>query len=674
MIAAQSLGIQFGGEYLFSDVSFIVNPGDRIGLVGANGAGKTTLMRTLIGRQQPDEGRVATNRHAVVGYLPQEGVVLSDRSVRDEVMTAFSEAIELEKEIEKTIAEISRRANDPGSEDYQDLLEDLGEMQHRFEAMNGFSMGGEVEKILMGLGFLPEDFERSCQTFSGGWQMRIELAKLLLRQPDLLMLDEPTNHLDIESLTWLESFLQRYQGGILLISHDRRFLDNLCNKIFEMSLKRLTVYTGNYSSYLVQREERVIHAQAAYENQQKMIADTEKFIERFRYKATKATQVQSRVKALERLERVEAPEVDTSSVKFRFPPAPRSGRVVIEMKNVVKRYDDNLVLNGVDFALERGEKVAFLGRNGEGKSTFSRLIAGIEGFQSGERIPGHNTVIGYFAQHQAEDLNPRNTILETLDAVATGDIRLRLRSLLGAFLFHGDDVFKRVGVLSGGEKSRVALAKLLLEPANLLIFDEPTNHLDMRSKDVLKQALIDFDGALIIVSHDRDFLDGIVGKCVEFRKGKIREYLGGVEDYLRQHQTGSIDDAFAPTRTSPAAKSATKPVTTPATTTAARPDPEMDGLSQKERKRLEAERRNKRYAATKQLRNDIAKVEKEIAAQEERKSGLEATMALPETYSDGDKTRKTQQGLADAEKKLADLYSKWERLSSEIEKVEAGLE
>jgi ATP-binding cassette, subfamily F, member 3 len=674
MIAAQSLGIQFGGEYLFSDVSFIVNPGDRIGLVGANGAGKTTLMRTLIGRQQPDEGRVATNRHAVVGYLPQEGVVLSDKSVRDEVMTAFSEAIELEQEIEKTIAEISRRANDPNSEDYQELLEDLGEMQHRFEAMNGFSMGGEVEKILMGLGFLPEDFERSCQTFSGGWQMRIELAKLLLRQPDLLMLDEPTNHLDIESLTWLEAFLQRYQGGILLISHDRRFLDNLCNKIFEMSLKRLTVYTGNYSSYLVQREERVIHAQAAYENQQKMIAETEKFIERFRYKATKATQVQSRVKALERLERHEAPEVDSSSVKFRFPPAPRSGRVVIEMKNVVKRYDDNLVLNGVDFALERGEKVAFLGRNGEGKSTFSRLIAGIEGFQSGERIPGHNTEIGYFAQHQAEDLNPRNTVLETLDAVATGDIRLRLRTLLGAFLFHGDDVFKRVGVLSGGEKSRVALAKLLLEPANLLIFDEPTNHLDMRSKDVLKQALIDFDGALIIVSHDRDFLDGIVGKCIEFRKGKIREYLGGVEDYLRQHQTGSIDDAFAPTRNTSSSKTASKssPAASSATTT--RPDAETDGLSQKERKRLEAERRNKRYAATKQLRNEIAKVEKDIATYEERKSNLEVTMALPETYGDGDKTRKTQQGLADAEKRLAELYSKWERLSSEIEKVEAGLE
>jgi ATP-binding cassette subfamily F protein 3 len=660
MIAAHSLGIQFGGEDLFHDVSFIVNPGDRIGLVGANGAGKTTLMRTLIGRQQPDEGRVATSRHAVVGYLPQEGVVLSDRSVRDEVMEAFSEAMELEREIDRVTAEIGRRS-DHESPEFQAMLEDLGEMQHRFEAMNGFAMAGEVEKILMGLGFAPSDFERNCQTFSGGWQMRIELAKLLLRQPDLLMLDEPTNHLDIESLTWLENFLQRYQGGILLISHDRRFLDNLCNKIFELSLKRLTIYTGNYTTYLEQREERMQHAQSAYENQQKLIADTEKFIERFRYKATKAAQVQSRVKALERLDRVHAPETDSSSVHFKFPPAPRSGRLVIETKGIVKSYGDNLVLDGVDFALERGEKVAFLGRNGEGKSTFSRIIAGIESFQGGERKPGHNTSIGYFAQHQAEDLNPRATVLETLDAVATGDIRTRLRTLLGAFLFQGDDVFKPVSVLSGGEKSRLALAKLLLEPANLLILDEPTNHLDMQSKNVLKQALIDFDGALILVSHDRDFLNGIVGKCIEFREGRIREYIGGIEDYLRRHQTGTIDDAFA------AKKSAS--MAAPQSN-----EPEIDGLSQKERKRLEAERRNRRYTATKKLRSEISDVEAKIARLEEERTQLEGALALPETYSDAEKSRSTQKRLGEIEKSLAEHYTRWERVAAEIESVEAELE
>ncbi|HVZ41293.1 MAG TPA: ABC-F family ATP-binding cassette domain-containing protein [Candidatus Kapabacteria bacterium] len=657
MIAANDLGIQFGGDYLFQGVSFMISPGERIGLVGSNGAGKTTLMRALLGQQQTDEGRISVGRHAVIGYLPQEGVVLSDVSVREEVMKAFGEVMAMEREIEEMTTEVGGRT-DHDSPEFLALLEELGELQHRFEAMNGFSATGAVDKVLMGLGFRPDDLERPCGEFSGGWQMRIELAKLLLKQPDLLMLDEPTNHLDIESLTWLETFLVTYPGSILLISHDRAFLDAITNRTFELSMGRLTAYTGNYGMYLKLRTERRQLQQAAYENQQKMIADTEKFIERFRYKATKATQVQSRVKALDRLDRVAPVEAEESSVHFSFPPAPRSGRDVVEMKHVSKSYGLLNVLNDVSFVLERGEKVAFLGRNGEGKSTFSRMIAGIEP-HDGERIVGHNVSIGYFAQHQAEELDPKRTVLETLDAVATGEIRTRLRTLLGAFLFQGDDVFKSVGVLSGGEKSRLALAKLLLEPVNLLIFDEPTNHLDMRSKEVLKQALIAFDGALVIVSHDRDFLNGIVGKCVEFKDRKIREYIGGIEDYLRRHQTATIDQVFTQRSAAPAESGR-----------AAAAD-NGGGLSQKERKRLEAEARNRRYAATKELRKRLATVEDAIQKLEMEKGTIEAQLNDPAVIADFDRARKLQTRLSEIVNKLTGLYDDWGKVAGEIERAEA---
>jgi ATP-binding cassette, subfamily F, member 3 len=661
MIAAQGLGIQFGGETLFRDVGFLINPGDRIGLIGSNGAGKSTLMKALMGRQPLDEGRVSTSRHAVIGYLPQEGIVLSDKTVREEVMLAFGEIVELEREIAEMHDELSRRAEESGSPEYQRLIDDLGELQHRYEAMNGFSAVGEVDKVLAGLGFETKDLERHCGEFSGGWQMRIELAKLLLRQPDLLMLDEPTNHLDIESLTWIESFLQRYQGGLLLISHDRSFLDGITNRTFELSMGRLSVYTGNYSTYLRQRGDRRAVQQAAYENQQKQIAETEKFIERFRYKATKASQVQSRVKALERLDRVAPIESDEASVHFKFPPAPRSGRTVVELKGVTKRYGSNLVLDEVDFALERGEKVAFLGRNGEGKSTLSRIIAGIESFE-GSRVLGHNVSVGYYAQHQAEDLDPRMTVLETLDAVATGEVRTKLRTLLGAFLFNGDDVFKRVGVLSGGEKSRLALAKMLLEPVNLVVLDEPTNHLDMASKGVLKDALAAFDGSLIIVSHDRDFLAGLVEKCIEFRGRKLREHLGGIEEYLSRRQIVSVDQAFArPTfdqsggRGNGASSAAD------------------DSKDRREQKRLEAELRNRRYAATKELRRKITKTEEEIGRLEELKSGVEEELSRPEVYSSPEKSRDAQSRLRDAERTLAERYATWEQLAAEIDAIEKEL-
>jgi len=657
MIAAQNLGISFGGDVLFEGVSFLINPGDRIGLVGSNGAGKSTLMKALMGRQVLDEGRVATSRHAVIGYLPQEGIVLSDKSVREEVMLAFGEIVELEREIDAMHEELSRRSAESGTPEYQSLIDDLGELQHRFEAMNGFSAVGEVDKVLGGLGFEPTDLERNCGEFSGGWQMRIELAKLLLRQPDLLMLDEPTNHLDIESLTWIESFLQRYQGGLLLISHDRSFLDGITNRTFELSMGRLSTYTGNYSSYLRQRGDRRAVQQAAYENQQKQIAETERFIERFRYKATKASQVQSRVKALERLDRVAPLESDEASVHFKFPPAPRSGRTVVELTGVSKRYGTNLVLDTVDFALERGEKVAFLGRNGEGKSTLSRIIAGIESYE-GTRALGHNVSVGYYAQHQAEDLDPRMTVLETLDAVATGDVRTKLRTLLGAFLFNGDDVFKRVSVLSGGEKSRLALAKMLLEPVNLVILDEPTNHLDMASKGVLKEALAAFDGALIIVSHDRDFLGGLVEKCIEFRARRLKVHLGGIEEYLAQRQITSVDQAFARSTVEGDSRSAVGV---------------DDAGNRREQKRLEAELRNRRYAATKELRKKIARTEEEIAKLEESKTAAEEDLARPEIYSNPEKSRTTQTRLRELERTLAERYATWEELAAEIDTIEKEL-
>lgn len=666
MIAAQSLGIQFGGEYLFRDVNFLISAGERIGLIGSNGAGKTTLMRALIGRQQPDDGRISMSRHAMIGYLPQEGIVLSDTSVREEVMKAFGEVVEMERQIEAMSEEVGRLSADPDSQEFQAILNDLGELQHRFEAMNGFAATGEVEKVLMGLGFQPEDLDRPCREFSGGWQMRIELAKLLLRRPDLLMLDEPTNHLDIESLTWLESYLQRYEGSILLISHDRAFLDAITNKIFELSMQRLTVYTGNYSKYLDQRLARRELQQAAYENQQKEISETEKFIERFRYKASKATQVQSRVKALERLERVMPVESNESTVNFRFPAAPRGGRVVVESKTVHKHYGDNHVLKGVDFALERGEKVAFLGRNGEGKSTFSRIIAGIEPYE-GQLLLGHNVSIGYFAQHQAEDLDPKRTVLQTLDAVAVGDIRQQLRTLLGAFLFQGDDVFKQVGVLSGGEKSRLALAKLLLEPVNLLVLDEPTNHLDMASKEILKKALIAYDGALVVVSHDRDFLNGIVNKCIEFRQGRIKEYLGGIEDYLIRHKTATINDVFAPASRNSPEQSKGQGGASEAKGGL------VDPGSVKDRKRQEAEQRNKRYAATKDLKKKLAAAEAMIAKLEEEKVQREADAANPVIYGDPGKARTVQARLAEIDRELVRKYEEWGRIAASIEEVEGEI-
>ncbi|MBL0332751.1 MAG: ABC-F family ATP-binding cassette domain-containing protein [Chlorobiota bacterium] len=653
MITTDSVSVLFGGEYLFKNVSFLISEGERIGLIGSNGAGKSTLMKILLNFQQPDEGRVQKSRMATIGYLPQEGVVLSNSPLREEAMKAFADIVQLEDEIHIIASKITELSTDENAyEEIDTLVHELGELQHRFEAMSGFAKEGQVEKVLMGLGFTIEDMTRPCGEFSGGWQMRIELAKLLLQNPTLLMLDEPTNHLDIESLAWLEDFLSTYKGAILLISHDKKFLDNLTNRTFELSRKRLTTYTGNYTKYLELREANRVQQQSAYENQQKQIAETQDFIDRFRYKATKAVQVQSRIKQLDKIDVLEPPEPEESGVHFQFPRAPRSGRVLAETVNLSKSYDKKLILQNINFAIERGEKIAFLGRNGEGKTTLSKIIADLESYD-GELKIGHNVLIGYFAQHQAEELNPKQTVLETLDSVATGDMRTQLRSLLGAFLFNGDDVFKPVSVLSGGEKSRLSLAKLLLEPVNLLIMDEPTNHLDMRSIAVLKKAVAAFEGAVIVVSHDRDFLSGIMTRCIEFKDKKIKEYIGGIEEFLYKKNAQSVEETIAFKK-----DNSSKNIS-------------QNQESEKDRKRREAEERNKKYSLTKDVRKKLDSAVIEIDKLEKEKLSLEEQLNLPQILSDSVKLKKLRWQLEITTKQLEKNFTVWEKLTSELESVES---
>jgi len=538
MLAVSGLSIQFGGTFLFDAVSFMIEKRDRIGLVGKNGAGKSTLLKILAGLQEPESGTVSRANGLRIGYLPQDGIVQSGRTVYDEAATAFSEALALEERVNNLADELSRRT-DTDSEAYHQLVHQLADANEDFHRLGGYALKGDIERILSGLGFVQSDFSRLTDEFSGGWQMRIELAKILLRKPEYILLDEPTNHLDIESLTWLEEFLKTYEGAVVLISHDRAFLDAVTTRTLEISLGKMYDYPASYSRYAEMRAERRALQIAAYKNQQKEIADTERFIERFRYKATKANQVQSRIKALDKIDRIEIDEEDTTSVRFRFPEAPRSGRVVFEAHNVTKRFGDTVILRNITFALERGDKVAFVGKNGEGKTTFSKMLIGKEDCEGSITI-GHNVSVGYYAQHQAEMLDPNATVLDIIDRAATGEMRTKIRDLLGAFLFSGDTVYKKVKVLSGGEKSRLALAKLLLEPVNALVLDEPTNHLDMRSKDVLKQALLDYDGGLIVVSHDRDFLQGLTSKVVEFRGGTLKEFSGDIYEFLRLKNLDSL--------------------------------------------------------------------------------------------------------------------------------------
>jgi len=644
MISAVNISLQFGGRYLFEDVSFRIGPHDRIGLVGSNGAGKTTLLKMLVGDITPETGEIARAKYVTVGYLPQEGMSTAGKTLYSEAESVFGDILETQTRLDELHQRMGETA-DHESEEFKEMLEVYGELQHKMEASEAFRLKTNVEKVLMGLGFTERDFSRDTGEFSGGWQMRIALAKLLLMQPSLLLLDEPTNHLDLDSLQWLEEYLHSYEGAVMIVSHDRRFLDNMTRKTYELSMGNLTEYAGNFSFYIVEKEERKEQQLAAYRNQQQQIKQTERFIERFRYKATKARQVQSRIKQLEKLDLIEI-EDEEGGIHFSFPPAPSSGRSIMELRNIKKSYGSLKVFGGVDFDIDRGDRIAFVGVNGAGKSTLSRIIAGVEPFDTGERRVGHNVIISYFAQHQAEELNPTYDVLQTVDEVATGDIRKRLRTLLGCFLFRGDDVFKKVGVLSGGEKSRLALAKMLLQPTNLIIMDEPTNHLDMRSKGVLQEALAEFEGSYVIVSHDRDFLDPLVNKVVEFRRGRVKTYGGNVSDYLYAKQKES--EGAAPVQ-------AGKQITVQ--------------LTEKERKRQEAELRQRRYEKTRPVQARIDAIEKAIERDEAEKVAIEELMGHPDFYKEGERVKEITARYKELEQKLPEAYFRWNELTKQLERI-----
>ena len=622
-------------------MSFLVNPKEKIALVGKNGAGKSTMLKVFAGLQQSSGGRVSMPKDFKIGYLPQHLLVNDDKTVMDEAKTAFGDVLDTQKRVERLTQELAERT-DYESAEYTDLIERLSIENERLTLMGADNMMSEIERTLIGLGFLRTDFDRPTSEFSGGWRMRIELAKILLSRPDLLLLDEPTNHLDIESIRWLEQFLATSSSSLLLVSHDRAFLDAVTSRTIEISLGQIYDYKVPYTKYVELRKERREQQLRAYENQQKMIADTEEFIERFRYKATKAVQVQSRIKALDRLERIEVDLEDNSALRLKFPPAPHSGVLPVDIEHLTKAYGDHVVLNNIDLQIHRGEKVAFVGKNGEGKSTLVKCIMQ-EIEHSGTMKLGHGVKIGYFAQNQASLLDENLTVFDTIDYVAVGDIRTKIRDILGAFMFGGEASDKKVKVLSGGERSRLAMIKLLLEPVNLLILDEPTNHLDMRSKDVLKEAIQAFDGTVILVSHDRDFLDGLVTKVYEFGGGKVKTHLGGIEEYL-QSTAGE------------------KQVT----------DSEKlstfnSQLSTPSEGRINYELRKEVSKKIRKIERDIESLEKEIEKAETRISEIEAQFAEGVTEASLLKEYEQTKHTLDAK-----MYE-WELLSEEVEGLRADL-
>ncbi|NOU59780.1 ABC-F family ATP-binding cassette domain-containing protein [Marinifilum caeruleilacunae] len=640
MISINNLTVEFGGFTLFKEVSFLVNSRDRIGLVGKNGAGKSTLLKIFAGLQGATKGNVSIPSEIKIGYLPQQMNHVDGRTVMEETLTAFEEVLGLEKEIAKINAEIAERT-DYESEEYMKLINSLTDKNDRYHMMGGENVDAEAEKTLMGLGFVRSDFDRQTEEFSGGWRMRIELAKILLRRPDVFLLDEPTNHLDIESIQWLEDFLKVYPGAVVLVSHDRAFLDNITNRTVEISVGKIYDYKVPYSEYVVLHAERREQQMKAYINQQKMIKDTEDFIERFRYKATKAVQVQSRIKQLEKLDRIEVDEEDLSKLNLKFPPAPRSGDLVCEAKGLSKAYGEHLVLSELEFVIERGEKLAFVGKNGEGKSTLVKVLMG-ELEYSGLCKIGHNVKIGYFAQNQAQLLDENKTVFDTIDDVAVGDVRTKIRDILGAFMFRGEDVDKKVKVLSGGERSRLAMIRLLLEPVNLLVLDEPTNHLDMKSKDVLKEALSQFEGTVIVVSHDREFLDGLASKVYEFGNKKIKEHLGGIYDFLRAKRMESLQELEVK-----------KAIVQEKVEEA----PSENKLNYLERKELSKK-------ITKMERN-VAKAEENIAKFEEQIAEMEELLSNPEKMQDQSLFTQYEDAKQDLEKEMM----AWEEFNEQLEEL-----
>ena len=642
MISLDNLSISYGGWTLFDGISFMINPKDRIGLVGKNGAGKTTLLRTITGEQQPSEGAVTINGECTIGYLPQQMRVADTTSLVAETAKAFEEVLRIEADIERLTAEIGART-DYESQEYAELIHRLNECNDRYHILGGDTRDADIERTLLGLGFKRSDFERPTREFSGGWRMRIELAKLLLRRPSIFLLDEPTNHLDIESIQWLEEYLKSYNGAVLLISHDRAFLDNVTNRTIEISLGKAYDYKVPYSKYVELRAERRAQQMAAYENQQRLIEKTEEFIEKFRYKPTKSNQVQSRIKQLEKLDRIEVDEEDLSRLNIKFPPAPRTGQIVAEIKEVGKAFDTKRIFSGAEFTIERGQKIALVGRNGEGKTTFARMLVGELEATEGEIKLGANVNIGYYAQNQDDLMDGEFTVFDTLDRVAVGDIRTRLRDILGAFLFRGEDIEKKVKVLSGGERSRLAMARLMLEPYNLLILDEPTNHMDMRSKDILKSALQKYDGTVVVVSHDREFLDGLVDRIYEFRDGGVREYLGDIWYFLEKRKVESLQEIERKERPGASDKSNDAPTA---------------GKMTYEQKKEQEKLLRKLRKAVESVEQELAEVEKEIAA-------YDARFATATDYNADDYAK------YDALKQRYDtLMHEWEKASYELEITE----
>jgi len=662
MISVDGVTIRFGAFVLFDRITFQVNPGDRIGLVGRNGAGKTTILNLIDRRQDPDEGRVVITSGKTVGYLPQQMKHKKGKTLYKETLDAFAEVLLLKKRIGTITRELEER-EDHHSDSYLSLIQELSNANEQFELEGGHSIHADVEQTLTGLGFEQKDMERPVHEFSGGWRMRVELAKILLRQPDYILLDEPTNHLDIESIQWLESFLSGYQGGVLIISHDRVFLDRVTNRTIELSLGKTYDYKVSYSRYVDLKQERITVQNAAYENQQKMIQETEQFISRFRYKATKAVQVQSRVKQLAKLDRIEVEKEESMVMNLRFPAAVRSGTIVVETNGLGKSFGDHKVLDGVDMVIERGEKVAFVGRNGEGKTTLSRILIG-ELDHTGMLKLGHNVELGYFAQNQDEIMDGNLTVLETVDRVAVGDIRGRIRDILGAFIFSGEDVDKKVKVLSGGERSRLAMARMLLQPFNLLILDEPTNHLDMRSKDILKNALLAFDGTLIVVSHDREFLDGLVDKVFEFRHQKVNEHLGGIYDFLQRRKIGTLKDIERKDQAKMAATiKAPGKVPGKATVKAELREVRSEGSNNKvqyaERKELEKKIRK--------IANRVKAVEREVEEIEAELTKMDALLINPENITGMQVYEEYEQ----LKKRHDEALANWEKQTLQLEKTEA---
>ena len=641
MISVQNLSMQFTGEDLFTDINFMIREKDRIGLVGKNGAGKTTLIRLLCGLEQPYKGDVIMSDDVTVGYLPQEKNVKSEKTVLDEAMTAFEEYYEIERQLAKLQDELSNR-EDYESASYQRLCEKMSHLNERLALMGGHSIEGEAEQILIGLGFEHDDMQRPMREFSNGWQMRVELAKILLRKPQLLLLDEPTNHLDIESIQWLEGFLKNYYGAIFMVSHDRAFLDHITIRTIEISCGKIYDYKCSYSEFIERREERIDIQKAAFDNQQREIKEIEAFIERFRYKATKAKQVQSRVKQLEKMDVVQIDDQDKSVMHFKFPPAPHSGKVTLELEKLSKSYGEKNILNNINLLIPRGEKIAFVGRNGEGKSTLSKIIAGVLDYE-GEVKLGHEVKIGYYAQNQQDMLDPEKTVFETLDDVATGDMRVKVKSLLGAFLFSGEAIEKKVKVLSGGEKARLSLAKMLLFPTNLLILDEPTNHLDMLSKDILKSALLQFDGTLIIVSHDRDFLQGLTNKVYEFRKPNIKEYIGDIYDFLEEKKMKELDDLNKKMKSQP-----------------------VENKVSQSKLDYEAKKQNDREI--KRIEREIKKIEEQIESMEMEIAEMDAVMSSPTDHPHISIDNAWYSSYGEKKDKLQDLMNQWEEKQMELER------